>query len=364
MNRPASTPPRIPEDHSFDHRLASRVFTDQIAHTYQAVVAAKDRWNQILRDRLRTATRLRIAGRTRRPSSEARVRTADAGPPLSVPVRIEGEVPDSVQRALDPNRISHRQLDLLLNRPLLHDVVGGMDFMAHHLDDLRPRLEERLFALDLRHADREDLRRVRETAIVWLKSGDPKSVVGSFFGEGEKTDPHPPEHHDVLGAYFFRIPEIRLYWIVIGLVARLLEVTVEDLTVVVLAHELAHAYTHLGSDIDRHQWDTGYFRHCHLEVVEGLAQFFAEHICRELGDRLPGVLPAFERLRDCQPFQYRAYRDWVGPETTDRGEIIRVSMIECRRKGVTDAAEFRRTISRYRASVAPPPADGGTMPRR
>lgn len=363
MNRPASTPPRLPEDHAFDHRLASSVSADRIAHTHEEVVAAKDRWNQILRDRLRTATRLQLAGRARRRSpGEARVRLTETEPSLSVPVRIEGEVPDSVRRALA--RIDPRELDLLLNRPLLREVVRGMEFMAPHLDTMRSRLSERLFALDLRHADREDLGRVGETAEVWLESGDPGSVVGRFFGEGEKTDPQQPEHHDVLGAYFFRTPEIRLYWIVIGLTALLLEVTVEDLTVVVLAHELAHAYTHLGSDIDRHRWDTGHFRHCDLEVVEGLAQFFTEHLCRELGDRLPGALPAFERLRDCQPLQYRAYRDWVGPETTDRGEIIRVSMIECRRKGVTGAADFRRTISRYRASVAPAPADGGTMRRR
>ena len=31
---------------------------------------------------------------------------------------------------------------------------------------------------------------------------------------------------------------------------------VEALTYVVLAHELAHAYTHLGRDIDGNAWDT------------------------------------------------------------------------------------------------------------
>src|SRR4030095_13125762 len=44
--------------------------------------------------------------------------------------------------------------------------------------------------------------------------------------------------------------EIELYWGIIGLISRLLRCSVEALTVVVLAHELAHAYTHLGYDID------------------------------------------------------------------------------------------------------------------
>jgi hypothetical protein len=43
---------------------------------------------------------------------------------------------------------------------------------------------------------------------------------------------------------------IRLYWGVIGLVSEWLGCSVEDLTVVVLTHELAHAYTQLGADIE------------------------------------------------------------------------------------------------------------------
>jgi len=58
---------------------------------------------------------------------------------------------------------------------------------------------------------------------------------------------------DVLGLY--TVPgehphaRVDLYWGVIGLVAGMLAVSVEDLTAVVLAHECAHAYTHLGSDM-------------------------------------------------------------------------------------------------------------------
>src|SRR5207302_578999 len=68
---------------------------------------------------------------------------------------------------------------------------------------------------------------------------------------------------DVLGVYRFSPHEvsdtgeasrgngeISLYWGVIGLIARALGVSVESLTVLVLAHELGHAYSHLGFDID------------------------------------------------------------------------------------------------------------------
>ena len=61
---------------------------------------------------------------------------------------------------------------------------------------------------------------------------------------------------DVLGVYEYgRIDgfagsSIELYWPVIGLCAGWLGTPVEDLAVVVSTHELAHAYTHPGRDID------------------------------------------------------------------------------------------------------------------
>ena len=94
-------------------------------------------------------------------------------------------------------------------------------------------------------------------------------------------------NQDVLGAYIFaettaavvrreKIPRIEMYWQVIGLVARELRVQVEDLTTVVLAHEQAHAYTHLGIDADGESWETDPFEKRDTGLVEGLAQYYTE----------------------------------------------------------------------------------------
>ena len=64
---------------------------------------------------------------------------------------------------------------------------------------------------------------------------------------------------DILGAYFYREHrnlfgnsprnmKIELYWLVIGSVARMIGASVEGLMAVVLTHELAHAYTHVGRE--------------------------------------------------------------------------------------------------------------------
>ena len=185
-----------------------------------------------------------------------------------------------------------------------------------------------------------DIRRVRETATNWLRKLDERNTVKQVIGIEE----------DVLGAYFFRIPQIRLYWVVIGITARTLGVAVEALTIVVLAHELAHAYTHLGRDIDNERWDTGHFADSDLDIVEGLAQFYTKVICTRLQDRMPAALQAYEALLKEQSGPYRAHLNWV--ESDERGgEIVRVSMIECRSRGITASSNFSEAIKRYRFGV-------------
>jgi hypothetical protein len=87
---------------------------------------------------------------------------------------------------------------------------------------------------------------------------------------------------DILGAYFFHRAEIQLYWMAIGFFAPLIGVPIEDLTIVVLAHELGHAYTHLGGDVDGTCWDTDAFAATNVHVVEGLAQSYTERVVNGL----------------------------------------------------------------------------------
>ena len=71
---------------------------------------------------------------------------------------------------------------------------------------------------------------------------------------------------DILGAYFFRVPAISVYWMVIGIMSGVLGVSVEALTIVVATHELAHAYSHLGRDIDGGRWETEAFARADASV--------------------------------------------------------------------------------------------------
>jgi hypothetical protein len=71
---------------------------------------------------------------------------------------------------------------------------------------------------------------------------------------------------------------IRIYWAAIGLLSEWLGHSVEALTIVVLAHELAHAYTQLGADIEGRRWPAPQFSRADIQVKEGLAQYYTDRV--------------------------------------------------------------------------------------
>ena len=146
---------------------------------------------------------------------------------------------------------------------------------------------------------------------------------------------------DILGCYRYSIDlsqfknltpanrEIFLYWGVIGLMAPRLGVTIEALTAVTLAHELAHAYTHLGYDIDGNRWSDNGFQDSDLEVTEGLAQYYTERVVSRLILKIPGGWDAYTKLLEKQSSYYQAHKRWIN-EFKATPENVRETLIQAR----------------------------------
>jgi hypothetical protein len=147
---------------------------------------------------------------------------------------------------------------------------------------------------------------------------------------------------DILGAYHFRRahpqnrgwlsvpPWIEIYWMPMALISSMLGVRIEDLTVVILAHELAHGYTHMGKDIDGNCWDDGAFGSAATPVVEGLAQFYTELATNRLRHRFAGAFTAYEKLLELQSGPYLAHREWHAASKAPSGETVRFAMLSAR----------------------------------
>lgn len=292
-----------------------------------AVTRAKDIWNRMVRDGLRSETGLKSVNAR---GEQHRV----------VPVRVVDRMPDPFLEVIHDFRDAEWAI---LNEATLKDVVDGTAYMKQHRGTVRRHWPEH--AGPARPAE---ISHVHETAHAWLALLEKLSARERIVGINQ----------DVLGAYFYHVPEIHLYWTVIGIVSRLIGVSIEALTVVVLAHELAHAYTHRGYDIDDGQWLTEKFERADTRIVEGLAQFYTKAVCGHLHDRMPEAEIAFGKLLEKQGPAYTSFRHWLpGPRyDPDRGEhsggeIVRASMIECRKTGITDNAKFVEALERHRRTI-------------
>ena len=118
---------------------------------------------------------------------------------------------------------------------------------------------------------------------------------------------------------------IELYWRNIGLVATTLKVTVWDLTIVVLAHEVAHEYTHLGADLDGQRWLTRRFSRASSTATEALAQYLCEQALQAMTRDHPMALDAFRRLLTIQSPIYTSYMKW--PAMREGTESVRRALL-------------------------------------
>lgn len=139
-----------------------------------------------------------------------------------------------------------------------------------------------------------------------------------------------------------RQARIELYWAVIGRLSQFIDVSVENLTLVVLAHELSHAYTHLGIDTADHTWDDEGFIKTDNALREGLAQYYTALIVRHLDRKSEGVAVAYERLLEKQPDDYHAHVPWL---RNSDSEAVHSTMVEERRKGIGKIGRFNTALN-------------------
>ncbi|HYD16506.1 MAG TPA: hypothetical protein VEB03_00720 [Candidatus Nanoarchaeia archaeon] len=224
--------------------------------------------------------------------------------------------------------------NLSIHRNTIASAISGVNVVIGNYDVLHSALKE----IAASKTDLERTQTLLEAVEQWLTKLALVKKIGGI-------------QEDILGAYFFRIPEIRLYWMVIGMMARALRVSVEGLTFVVAAHELAHAYTHLGRDIDAKRWATEAFASADLRIVEGLAQFYAGVICSRLADRFPAAKEAYDGLLAIQSGAYTAHRKWGGIEDST-GEVVRFTMIETRSRTSFPYDEFTDELENVRLRTA------------
>jgi len=316
--------------------------TDLIARVPAAVEAKvrrlRDQASPGLREALRAECRLVF--RTPVESEQGR-----AG--AQVPVEVVPGYPLVLEQMTFPDDLERIML-LGRYRGLLEQAHDGASGLLRLRDELLQRPEPGKWV----STSGSDLQSVANWAAILLKVLDQHDPLKTVLSVSE----------DFLGVYEYDAETlfadaqavnratIRLYWGVIGLVSEWLGCGVEDLAVVVLTHELAHAYTQLGADIEGLRWAATSFAAAETALKEGLAQYYTDRVLHRLERRYGGSLKIFKALLPGQPAAYRAHEPWVRDSSP---EAVRRAMLEVRRWKETKLTDFNRRLAMAQEELGP-----------
>jgi mRNA-degrading endonuclease RelE of RelBE toxin-antitoxin system len=287
----------------------------------QRVLRAKDEFNRLVRNHLGKETNLSLRGKRGTEHDDA-----------EIPVKVKPGLPSALENLL--SRVQEDSIEVLI--ALFEDDLEKLRASAHEVIRLLSGLSK--YDPDLPECDGRYASAMSDSIDVanrLLQRISSAYLEKSIFAVQD----------DILGIYkpTGSGGEVELFWAAIGIGARLLNVKIEDLTAVVLIHELAHGYTHLGRDGDNESWDTDWmFRRVDRAVVEGLAQYYTDIISERLGDtKAVGVHEAYLNLRRRQRGYYRVHDRWVESCTS---EVVRSALLEYRRNGCTGRNDFERML--------------------
>lgn len=256
-----------------------------------------------------------------------------------VPVEIAPGHPAVLDRLILPDDMD-MALRLARYRPALEQAKCGVTGLLDLHRELQ-RVSTNEFPQQITETELKTTADWATTLLAFLAQHDPlKKVLGvseDFLGvyRYEFLDPDADE-------YAVNRATILLYWGVIGLVADWIPCAIEDLTLVVLTHELAHAYTQLGADIDGRRWPVRAFQSAETALTEGLAQYYTERVLRRLEHRHPGAYKVYEAMLPRQPMDYQGHKLWANDSSS---EAVRRAMLEVRRAPQCELADFISRIN-------------------
>ncbi len=306
--------------------------------TASKVEQVRRRYSPVIRDLLRRETGFML---NRPKTSEIRSLDPKA---VEVPVKLVAGFPKSIEKL----KFTEKDELMLLLSPYygrLESIQAGIASIEGLIDKLR-KLEVGKQLLDGRDSSLIASQALTKVLLEHLALSDPVRFVLSV-------------NEDILGVYRYYVPvvgkqrgrydeyaelrecSIELYWGVIGLLAIMLDVTTESLATVVLIHELSHAYTHVGADIDGERWSSIAFSDSDHALKEGLAQYYTDLVALRLKEKDPEVHLAYERLVERQPEAYRVHLAWI---RRYRPEEIRHSMLAIRRADKGTIEQFENEL--------------------
>jgi hypothetical protein len=245
---------------------------------------------------------------------------------VSIPIKVEDSVPTKFLDILED--CDDDLLELLLKYNSMVTALNELKFQLEKYDSFSKFHEDKCSPKEI------------QSSILHLRK---LIYVVDSSGIIEKLKRLGP---DILGAYYFYESRVELYWLSIGMYSLIYNTPIDELTIVVLTHELAHGYSHVGFDIDGNDWDTIAFSKTDLKIVEGIAQFYTEMICNDFFER---ASKTFNNLLEKQEIQYCDYKNWFETHEENKYEKMRSTIRKVRKLRITDYGEFNEILYKVKS---------------
>lgn len=197
-----------------------------------------------------------------------------------------------------------------------------------HLRQLLMRLDKSIQFFDQKQPYFWDL---RNYCIAYIKKYNMEDFIRKMFYQIS-------QNRDILGSYFYSESRVEVYYLPLIFLSKVSDFSLEYAFVIVLAHELAHAYHHVGKDNDNLTWV--HMPQAEIAVKEGLAQYYTYQFIQEYKFGYPQLEKTFDQMIKFQTGPYRVFENWLNYKK----EAVKTAMILSRLEYNVKLAQFEKTL--------------------
>ncbi|OGU55974.1 MAG: hypothetical protein A2X64_08875 [Ignavibacteria bacterium GWF2_33_9] len=295
--------------------LIVQVIKQYLPDLYDEVERTKERNNKYIRGIISARTGLTLSSKKHRLPNQETIEIE------KVKIEISDDLPEKLLAILDS--IPEILLTYILHFNKMEKTINELKFQEKNSNDIN-------FLIDNHYSSNGLNESIGYLENLILKIQE-QNIIERLF----KSSPN------IIGEYIHEENKINIYWIGIGIINQITNLRVDELTLITMLHELLHAYTIQGFDIDGNQWDKHILQNINLQITEGFAQIYSDLIIQENFSYLHKTFISLSKR--LQP-HYKEYKSWLDLNDRNIYEKVRELLLKTRNSRITSYAQFEKLL--------------------
>lgn len=210
-------------------------------------------------------------------------------------------------------------------KKILKDTNLNFDYVTDHEGEFVKMIDEKFPNLDFEEliANRSLFSELKKSEKYFSSDNKPnqeffglKKFVNNFLKENDVENiilqlfKNKSSNFDIFGSYTFATSRVQIFYLPLILFSRIKEISLENVLVVTLVHEIGHAFHHAGKDKDGVKWNL--MSQSDIHIIEGLAQYYTSRFVDVYSSQYPTLKEAYDTILSCQSGPYLVHQNWRG----------------------------------------------------